>query len=175
MKMTWTLVAIVTFCILTLTAIRVGAQAVQPTSETYTWSGELVAFEPGSNMLTVKSRVVSEQALADMPQFKAGDKIILTWSGFDTYANGILRAVRYEPSKKWSEPFTFPVEFVTYEADRQYLTFKLNVPAGSAEAVKAVKPGEWVTATSKHRAPSEAEAIVAVNAYTATPARPSTN
>jgi hypothetical protein len=175
MKMTWTLLAVVTFCILTLTAVRVGAQAVQPTSETYTWSGELVAFEPGSNVLTVKSRAVGGQAVADLPKFKAGDKIILTWSGFDTYANGILRAERYEANKKWSEPFTFPVEFVTYETDRQYVTFKFNVPAASVEAVKAVKPGEWITATSKHRASNEAEAIMAVNAYTAVSSRPSTN
>jgi hypothetical protein len=175
MRNTGMLLAIATFCVLALTAIRVGAQSVQPTSETYSWSGELVSFDANGGAITVKSRVVGEQALKDLPQFKAGDRIVLTWSGFDTYADAILRAVRYDATKKWNEPFTFPVEFVAYEPARQYVTFRFQVPAGSAEALKSLKPGEWVTATSKHRAASEAEAITAVNAYTASTSRATTN
>ena len=171
----WTFLAIVVFCVLVLAAIRMGAQSVQPTSETYSWSGELVGFDANARSITVKTRVVGDQALADLPLFKSGDKIVLTWSGFDTYADAISRAVRYDAAKKWNAPFTFPVEFVAYEAPRQYVTFKFQVPAGSVEAVKAVKPGEWVTATSRHRASSEAEAITAVNAYTASAARTTTN
>jgi hypothetical protein len=175
MKNIWTLLAIATFCVLALTAIRVGAQSVQPTSETYVWSGELVSLDASGRTITVKSRVVGDQALKELPQFKEGDRIILTWSGFDKYADAISRAVRYDAAKKWSEPFTFPVEFVAYEAPRQYVTFKFQVPAGSVEPLKALKPGEWVTATSKHRAMNETEAITAVNAYTASPSRTSTH
>ena len=175
MRNTSMLLGIATFCVLALTAIRVGAQSVQPTSETYSWSGELVEFDGTGRTITVKSRVVGDQALAELPTFKAGDRIVLTWSGFDTYADAILRAVRFDAAKKWSEPFTFPVEFVAYEAPRQYVTFKFQVPAGTVDAVKSVKPGEWVTATSKHRPASEGEAIMAVNAYTASASRASTN
>jgi hypothetical protein len=175
MRNTWTLLAIVTFCVLVLAAIGVGAQSLQPTSETYSWSGELVAFDANARTITVKSRVVGDQALAEMPMFKSGDRIVLTWSGFDTYADAISRAVRYDAATKWNEFFTFPVEFVAYEAPRQYVTFKFQVPAGSVEALKAVKPGEWVTATSRHRPSNETEAITAVNAYTASFARASTN
>jgi hypothetical protein len=123
----------------------------------------------------VKSRVVGDQALENLPQFKTGDRIVLTWSGFDTYADAILRAVRHDATKKWNEPFTFPVEFVAYESPRQYVTFKFQAPAGSVEPLKSVTPGEWITATSKHRASNETEAITAVNAYTASAPRPSTN
>jgi hypothetical protein len=167
MRNTSTLLAIATFCVLVVTAVRVGAQSVQPTSETYSWSGELVAFDESSRIATVKSRVVGEQALSELPQFKAGDRAVLTWSGFDTYADAILRAVRYDAGGKWNGPFTFPVEFVAYEPVRQYVTFKFQVPAGSTTALKTVKPGEWVTATARHRAASESEAITAVNGYTA--------
>jgi hypothetical protein len=168
MRNNWILLAgMFTFGLLALAAIRVGAQSVQLTSETYSWSGELVGLDANGRTITVKSRVVGEQALRELPQFKAGDRIVLTWSGFDTYADAISRAVRYDAGKKWNEPFTFPVEFVAYESPRQYVTFKFQVPAASVEAVKAVKPGEWVTATSKHRASNETEAITAVNAYTA--------
>ena len=175
MKNTWMFLAIVTFSVLTLIAVRVGAQSVQPTSETYAWSGELVGFDASGRTITVKSLVVGDQALKELPQFKAGDRIVLTWSGYDTYADAISRAVRFDAAKKWSEPFTFPVEFVAYESPRQYVTFKFQVPVGSVDAVKSVKPGEWVTATSRHRPASESEAIMAVNAYTASASRTSTN
>ena len=172
MRNTWTVLAIVTFSALALTVIRVGAQSLQPTSETYSWSGELVGFDPGGRTMTVKTRVVGAQALAELPHFKSGDRIVLTWSGFDTYADAISGAVRYDASKNWHEPFTFPVEFVAYEG--QYLTFKTPVPAASVEALKPLKAGEWVTAISRHRPGNEADAITTVHAYTASAALPST-
>ena len=167
MRKTWMRLAVVTFSLLALFAMRAAAQSVQPNSDTYSWSGELVAFDPTARTLTVKSRVVGDQALADLPHFKAGDRIVLTWSGIDRYADAISRAVRYDAAKKWNEPFTFAVEFVGYETPRQYVTFKIPVPVGSVDALKAVKAGEWVTSTSPHRPSSEAEAITAVRAYTA--------
>jgi hypothetical protein len=175
MRNTSLLVAIATFCVLAFTAIQVGAQSAQPTSETYSWSGELVAFDANGRTITVKSRVAGDQALKDLPEFKSGDRIVLTWSGFDTYADAVLRVVRYDAAKKWNEPFTFPVEFIAYESPRQYVTFKFQVPAASLDAIKSLKPGEWVTATAKHRPSSETEIITAVNAYTASSSRLSTN
>jgi hypothetical protein len=175
MRNTTHLSAVVTFCILALLAIRVGAQSVQPTSDTYSWSGELVGFDANARTITVKSRVVGEQALAELPRFTSGDRIVLTWSGFDTYADAISRAGRYDAAKKWNEPFTFPVEFVAYESPRQYLTFKFQVPASSVDGLKSVAPGEWVTGTSRHRPSNESEAVMAVNAYTASTARKTTN
>ena len=175
MRDIWTLLAIATFCLLALTVIGVGAQSLQPTSETYSWSGELVGFDANSRTITVKSPVFGDQATAELPRFNPGDRIILTWSGYDTYADAISRAIRYEAGKKWNEPFTFPVEFVAYESPRRYLTFKFQVPAGSVEALKSLKPGEWVTATSRHRPSGETEAITAVHPYTASSSRTSTN
>jgi len=177
MRNTWTLLAMVTFGVLALTIIGVGAQSLHPTSETYSWSGELVGFDTNGRTMTVKTRVVGDQALAELPHFKPGDRIILTWSGFDTYADAISRAVRYDAAKnkKWNEPFTFPVEFVACESPHQYITFKFEVPTSSVEAIRSLKPGEWVTATARHRPSHETEAITAVNAYTASASRGSTN
>jgi len=172
MRNTWTLLAIVTFGILALTVIGVGAQSLHPTSETFSWSGELVGFDANGRTMTVKTRVVGDQALADLPHFKAGDRIVLTWSGFDTYADAISRAVRYDAAKKWNEPFTFPVEFVAYEP--QYVTFKVQVPSSSVEPLTPIKPGEWVTAISRHRPATEGEAITTVHAYAASSSHPST-
>ena len=174
MRDTWMLVVIIMFSVLTLSVIRVGAQSLQPTSETYTWSGELVAFDANTQMVTVKSPVVGDEGREQFPRFKPGDRIVLTWSGFDTYADGVSRAVRHDGSKRWSEPFTFPVEFVAYEPDRRYATFKFAAPAG-VNALTAVKPGEWVTITSKHRPASETDAIRTINPYGARATSRTTN
>jgi hypothetical protein len=165
MKTSWTLLPFITFCLLAVAAISVGAQTLRPSGETFAWSGELVSFDANTQMVTVKARVVGDQAIADLPHYKAGDRIVVTWSGYDTYADAISRAVRFDAAKKWSDAFTFPVEFVTYESEHHYVTFKFRVPMGSTDKVRAVKPGEWITATSRHRASTESEAITAVNPY----------
>jgi hypothetical protein len=79
--------------------------------------------------------------------------------------DAVSRAVRFDAGKSWSDRFTFPVEFVAYESPRQYVTFKFHVPQASVDSVAAVKPGEWITATSRHRPASETEAIAAVRPY----------
>jgi hypothetical protein len=172
MRQDWTLLAVATFCILALATVRLGAQSVRPTSPTYSWSGELVAFEPATRMITVKSRVVADQARSEMPTFKAGDKIVITWSGFDMFSDGIARAVKHDATKKWSAAFTFPVEFVAYETPREYVTFKFQVPAGSVDKVTSLKPGQWVTGIARHGAASDAEAITTVHAYSSPAPQP---
>lgn len=179
MKNVWMFLTLVTFCVLALTTVGVATQSIHPTSPSYSWSGELVSFDANTRTMTVKARVVGEQAKGELSNFKAGDRIVLTWSGYDTYADGILRTVRHDAAKTWKEAFTFPVEFVAYEgADRTvpYATFKLQIPQASVEAVKMVKPGHWITTTARHRAETESEAIMAVNAYVITsPSRSTTN
>ncbi len=157
--------AIVTFCVLLTATIGVGAQSLQPTSGNYRWHGELVRFDADSRTITVKSRVVGEQALAEFPKIKAGDRIVLTWSGFDTWGDAISRVVRYDTTKKWNDPFTVLVEFVAYEPERQYATLRFQVPSGSTDALRSLKTGEWVTTVSRHRPSSEVDAFVSVNPY----------
>ena len=46
-----------------------------------------------------------------------------------------------------------------------YITIRVKVPESGLTAVKASKPGEWVTVTSRHRPASDAEAVVAVKPW----------
>jgi hypothetical protein len=165
--------ALVTFSALSLTGIGVAAQSVQPTGDRYSWAGEFVDFDASSRIMTVASRAVGD-ATSALPRFKAGDRIVLTWSGFDTYADAIARAVSQDAAAKLNEPFKLPVEFVKYDASRQYLTFKAQVPPDSIDALKAMKAGEWITATARHRPTGAADALMTVHAYAA-PARATTN
>lgn len=167
--------AIVTFSMLMTATVNVIAQSREPTSANYQWHGEFVGFDANSRTITVKSRVVGEQALAELPKFKAGDRIVVIWSGYDTWGDAISRVVRHDTTKKWNDPFTVLVEFVAYEPERQYATFKFQVPPGSVAALKALKPGEWVTTISRHRPSSEVDEFVSVNPYVNASSRATTN
>jgi hypothetical protein len=166
-KIKWPVLAFVTLCALAFTFGRVAAGPVQSgstTDEDYMWYGELVALDEGKRIMTVKSTVVGDQAVAELGNFKAGDRIALTWSGMSKFASGILSTARYAESSKWGS-FTFPVEFVSFDKGTKYLTFKIEIPAASIAAVKSLKPGEWIAAASPQGAPRQNLPIVKVVPY----------
>src|SRR5436190_17966322 len=82
-------------------------------SETYSWHGELVAVDSTAKTITVRSMVVGS-AVEELGRFKAGDRVMLGWTGFDKYANAVNHAVRYDATKKSDERFAFPAEFVSF-------------------------------------------------------------
>src|SRR5678815_2021754 len=91
-------------------------------------------------------------------------RMMLRWSGFDIYADSIVRGLRADEAKT-DEKFTFPAEFVSFDPDRKYVTFKVVVPETSLANIKALKPGEWITATSPHGALAKATPITAVRPF----------
>jgi len=140
-------------------------QSARPSNsnQTYQWSGELVALDLAAKTITVKL-MVAGSALDESRRFKAGDRVMLGWSGFDKYANAINRVVRYDATK-FDERFAFPAEFVSFDATQPYLTFKAPIPAESISKVQPLKAGQWVTATSPHGKSSESHPIVAIRGY----------
>jgi|SRR5688572_6019313 len=157
-----TVFSLATLCVLIFTGVI--AQAKQLNSKTFTWSAELVALDESSRMLTVKAPVVGEQAPADFGRFKAGERLMLRWSGYDTSADAIFTAIR--PSDvKTDERFTFPADFVAFDANRRYATFKVQIPENNVSSLKPLKPGEWVTATSPHGSSSKVTPIVTIRPF----------
>jgi hypothetical protein len=148
--------------VLVLTSSLVAQSAL--TSEAFSWNGELVALDETARVLTVKSRVVGEQTYADFGRLKAGERVMLSWSGYDKYADAI-REVRLPGVNKSEERFTFPAEFVSFDAAHRYLTFKVQIPQNSLGNLKTLKPGEWVTATSPHGPSAKSNPVVSVRPY----------
>jgi hypothetical protein len=155
--------------ILTMSAVLVlagslAAQSTQLSSEVFSWNGELVALDGTARLLTVKAPVVYEQAPAELQRTKAGERVLLTWSGYDKYADAI-REVHAAGVSKFSDRFTFPADFVSYDAEHRYVTFKLQVPESSVAGLKTLKPGEWVTATSPHGVSAKSTPVTMVRPY----------
>src|SRR5690348_12393620 len=103
--------------ILTMSAVLVFtgilfAQSAQLTSEVFSWNGELVALDANSRIMTVKAPVVGEQTPAEFQHLKTGERVMLTWSGYDKSADAI-RDVRSAVVNKSGERFTFPADFVS--------------------------------------------------------------
>ena len=135
-------------------------------SETYRWQGELVSLDEGGRALTVKSRIVTPDGLADVVGLGAGDPILITWSGFENRANGIRTVARDDGSGLWgSERFLLRAEFVAADPARQYLTFTVEHPADSFATMRALTSGAWAIVASPHRPSRGGEAVVTVDPY----------
>ena len=141
-----------------------GAFAAAGAYESYRWHGQLVALEDGS--ITVKSRIVSRDGLAELDSLTPGEQILVSWSGFEDRANGIRSVKRTHPL--WDDGFRLPAEFVAADTATRYVTFKVSTPDGSLAAVGSLDPGTWVTVTSRHRPAGETEAVVMVDAFDTT-------
>ena len=142
-----------------------GAQSSQPANDTFTWLGELVSLDEAAGKITVKSRVAYQEALSELKQFKAGEPVWVVWSGVSNHSDAVRQFRRPEANHKIAETLVMPAELVSPEATNQYVTLRVKVPEAGLAAIKSVKPGEWVTVTSRHRPASEAEAVVAVKPY----------
>jgi hypothetical protein len=154
--------------ILTFAGAVIAAQSSATKIDTYTWSGELVSLDPTAKTITVKSRVVYQDALPELKQFKAGDRVWLVWSGLHSYSDGVRQIRRPGTGGRIDEDLVLPAELVSTEAPNQYITIRVKVPESSVSAVKPVKPGEWVTVTARHRPSTDDDAVVAVAPYAST-------
>ena len=135
---------------------------------TYRWDGELVSLDEASGTLRVRSRVASPAGLAAVTDARAGAPIVITWSGYDSQANGIRTAMPDDGSGLWgSNRFLLRATFVEADEAGRYLTFEVAVPEASLEAVRALAQGAWTSVTSPHHPADAAPAVMAVTAYAA--------
>ena len=146
-------------------AVFAGAQPSQTTSGTYTWNGEFVSLDTTAKTVTVKSRVAYQEAISELKNFKAGDRVWIWWSGVQDSSDAVRQVRRPETGRKIDENLMLPAELVSTEAPNQYVTIRVKVPETGLSAIKAVKPGEWVTVTSRHRPSTDDEAVVAIRPW----------
>ena len=132
-------------------------------SDTFIWHGELVSVDAASGTFTVKAHVLSDVA-KEVARFNAGDRVLLTWSGIDKYAGQVRQITKYDANQKVNDPFAYPVELASRDVQNDYVTFKFRAPTATVAAVKAVKPGEWITVTVRQRS-NDAQGIVSVEPY----------
>jgi len=135
----------------------------QTVADTFIWHGELVSVDQATGTFTVKARVLADAA-KEVARSNVGDKVVLTWSAVDKYADAIRQIAKQDATQKITDPFAFPVELASPDVQNEYVTFKFRAPNAVA-AVKSVKPGEWVTVTAKKGAMNDAQAIVSVEPY----------
>jgi exosome complex RNA-binding protein Csl4 len=145
--------------------VLAGAQSPHTKSDTYTWNGELVSVDTTALTMTVKSRVAYQETISELKNFKPGDRVWIVWSGVSDSSDAVRQIRRSESGRTIDENMALPAELISTEAPNSYITIRVKVPESGVAAVKAVKPGEWVTVTSRHRPPSEAEAVVAVKPW----------
>jgi hypothetical protein len=159
-------------CVLCVGAGLATAQAPKPapapsatprSGETYVFHGELVSVD-AKGILTVRARVLADAA-TEVARFNAGDRALLTWSGLDLHAGAVRRVTKYEPGQQIVDFFALPAELASRDVQNEQMTFRVRVPESAIGAAKALKPGEWVTVTTRHRPKGDGDAVVAVGGY----------
>jgi hypothetical protein len=141
------------------------AQSSQPKGDTYTWNGELVSLDTTAKTMTVKSRVAYQEAISELKNFKAGEQVWIVWSGIHDSSDAVRQIRRSETGRKIDENLVLPAELVSTEAPNQYVTIRIKVPDSGVAGIKTMKPGEWVTVTSRHKPSTEDDAVVSVRPY----------
>ena len=153
------------------TALTIGgpalglAQSSQTKADTYTWNGEFVSLDAAAKTMTVKSRVAYQEAISELKNFKAGDRVWIVWSGIHDSSDALRQVRRSETGRKIDENLVLPAELVSTETPNQYLTIRIKVPETTVAAIKTVKPGEWVTVTSRQKPSTDDDAVVSVRPY----------
>ena len=171
----------------------VTAAAAPNPEATYRWHGELVALDEVAGTVTVKSPAADPAGLASLKEARAGDRILITWSGAEDRASGIRLAAPYDAADSapegTQEPvasdtvaedaaaaeeeapvrFMLPARFVAIDAGAGHLTFEAPLPAESLGTVRSLTRGAWITATSAHDAAEADTSLLAIAAYSPSP------
>jgi len=159
-----TVFGLATLLFLCFTA-SLAAQSRQSANEAFTWNAELVALEENARIVTVKAPILTDRVSTDFEPLKAGERITLRWSGYQDYADSIAQAIRSTGVNNADGRFTFPVDYVSFDAARRYVTFKVQIPENEIHKIKSLKPGEWVTGTSPQGAASKTTPVIAIRPY----------
>jgi hypothetical protein len=160
-----------TIFVLSLTA-GLAAQSRQPADEAFSWNAELIALDELTRIVTVKAPILTDRVGTDFEPLKAGERITLRWSGYQDYADSIAQAIRSTEGTKADGHFTFPVEYVSFDAARRYVTFKVKVPESGLAGLKSLKAGDWVTATSPQGPASKTTPVITIRPYVITASTP---
>lgn len=140
------------------------AAATDQPAASYTWSAELVSFDAASRMVTLKSRIEEYADVKGLDELMKGDPITLEWTGM-TWGAGIRNVVRGHDASAPGEALVLPAEYVGTELNDQYVTYRLAIPAASVSKIQALKPGDWVTATSPRHGSDPAKAVVEMHGF----------
>jgi uncharacterized protein involved in tolerance to divalent cations len=166
------------------------AAAAPNLEATYRWHGELVALDEAAGTVTVKSPAADPAGLAALKDARAGDPILITWSGAGNRASGIRMAAPYvvadiaavaaleavesgtdagdaaaAEAEEDSERFLLAATLVAVDADAAHLTFEAALPAESLETVRGLTRGAWIAGTSVHGAADADAPMLAISAY----------
>jgi hypothetical protein len=137
--------------------------ASEPLGDTFIWHSELVSVDQPTGTFTVKARMLTDPA-KEVARFNVGDRVVLTWSGIDKYAHVIRQIAKHDTNQKPTDPFALLVELASRDVQNEYVTFKFRAP-NAVGSVSSVKPGEWLTVTTKKSSTNDTQAIVSVEPY----------
>jgi len=133
-------------CALALCTLALpGVVAAQTAGATYSWYGEVVAFDAASKAATVRvlaPKLVGEQAAA----LKPGEKVVLIWKPIGTEADRLVYIGHEHEMASVDLGYVLRAEFVSADTAGETVTVRATMPDNAAAALPAAV-GKWVKAT----------------------------
>ena len=93
---------------------------------TYQWHGELVTRDQPAGAITVRSRIASNEGLADLSELHTGEPILITWSGSEHHAHGIRFVESAGRASVLTGNFQMLATFVAANPVSRLLTFRVR-------------------------------------------------
>ena len=122
---------------------NVSAADAQATADAYEWSAEMIGFDEAAGTVTVRARVEGYTRIEGLEHFAEGERLTLVWTGRN-WAAGV-RDIG-DTLEIPDGALSLPIEFVEHDGD--YVSFRVPVPASSVERIRALEPGDRITAYS---------------------------
>ena len=128
----------------------------------YIWHAELVSVD-GAAQSAVFKAAFREHMLRYIDEFQPGDKLNLTWATtHEGEADDIIYLGRPEKLVGTNYGYVLTVQLVAVSKNDRTVTFKVPVPATALPALKGIRTGDRVNATSPFVQPAAAAAISSV-------------
>ena len=171
-----------------LLACALGAAApAAAAEEIYRWQGELLALDEAAGTVTLAAPVAAPNALEALADPRAGEPIVITWSGVEGQAGGIRAVARDDGAEladavdartagsepaggEEAEEFLLRAAFVAADAEGAGLTFEVALPKKSLGAVRALTRGAPVSVTTARRPHAAVRAVAAAGGAPRRPA-----
>ena len=129
---------------------------------TYVWYGELAGIDEDAKMALFTARF-REHVLRYIDEFKAGDRVVLTWGPKgEVETDDIIYVGMHRQNSGRNFGYVLPVELTAIDKTDRRITFKAPVPATALRSLKGMQTGAHLKITAPFDQPADLATIVGV-------------
>lgn len=129
---------------------------------TYVWHGELAGVNEDGKLALVTAGF-REHVLRYIDEFKAGDRVVLTWAPKgEVETDDIIYVGAYSQRSGRNFGYVLPVELTAIDKTNRRITFKVPIPATALGSLKGMQTGAPLKIRAPFDQPTDLATIVSM-------------